>query len=107
MATFAVGRPPKVFSAIWQWRGQHFTPEQVEQILQERTAVIRQKILTNRPRIVVMYGMIGKQHFERLTGQSLIRDKVVTVGPTEMVLTQHPVAQGSANSGVVLGKKLG
>ena len=102
------GLPAKGLKEGVMLRGQHFTPEQVKQILHERTAVIRQKILINRPKFVLMYGMIGKQHFERLAGQGLARDQVVTVGPTKMVLTQHPVAQGSANADwVALGKKLG
>jgi len=45
-----------------------------------------------------MYGMTGKPHFKKLAGQDLLRDRVLTLVPTMMVLTQHPVAQGCPNT---------
>jgi hypothetical protein len=41
---------------------QYFTPDQVAQILKDRTAAIRLKILENRPKFVVMYGMKRGSH---------------------------------------------
>jgi hypothetical protein len=102
------GLPAKGLKEGVTLRGQHFSPKQVDEILRERTAAIRQKILDKRPKFVIMYGMIGKPHFERLAGQDLIRGQIASLGPTKMVLTQHPVAQGSANADwVALGRNLG
>jgi hypothetical protein len=53
--------------------GQYFTPDQVEQVLKDRTAAIRLKILENRPKFAVMYGMNEKPHFERLAGRAPAR----------------------------------
>jgi hypothetical protein len=108
VSTRISGLPAKGLKEGVTLRSQHFTPKQVDEILRERTAAIRQKILDKRPKFVVMLGMIGKPHFERLAGQELLRDQIVSFGPTKMVITQHPVAQGSGNADwVALGTKLG
>jgi hypothetical protein len=52
-------------------RDHNFSSELVEQILQERIALIRRRILDNCPKFAVMYGMIGKPYFERLAGREL------------------------------------
>jgi hypothetical protein len=102
------GLPAKGLKQGVTIRGQYFTADQVEQILMERTAAIQRKILEKRPKFVVMYGVVGKPHFERLAGRSLKRDEIVTVGNTKIVLTQHPVARGSSTAGwESLGHELG
>lgn len=85
-----------------------FTQEQIDCVLQKRADFIRRKALDHKPRLVVMYGLGAKAHFEKIAGQPFGSGNLLEVESTLMALTTHPVSfEGVKNEyWVSLGKKL-
>jgi hypothetical protein len=105
------GLPAKGLKAGVTLKGEHFTREQVSEILQERIASIRQRIKDNNPQLVVMYGLDGRTHFSDLAGRPteypLVTDETIELGSAITTLTYHPVFPGPPNAHwTALGKKL-
>ena len=66
--------------------------------LTERIDTIRRKLNANNPRLVVMYGLTGTEHFEQIAECELLEGGIVQNRKTFFVLTQHPTRQISGNS---------
>jgi hypothetical protein len=66
--------------------------------LEERISTIRQKLRENAPKLVVMYGLTGKKHFEEVAGCTLVHGGVVEHQDTLFILADHPVRQRMGNT---------
>lgn len=64
---------------------------------QERIAVIRERIREYKPQLVVMYRTRDLPAWEAIAGQPFPPTGVLTVGPTVLVVTPHPVSRGLTN----------
>jgi hypothetical protein len=105
------GLPAKGLRAGVMLRGEHFTRDQVSEILEERIASIRQRIKENNPQLVLMYGLDGRGYFSDLTERPsefpLAIGEIVELESTIMALTYHPVFPGPSNENwTAFGKKL-
>jgi hypothetical protein len=78
------------------------------QFSKERTALIRQRMLTHKPTFVVMYGLGAKKHWNVIAeGCTLVRDNVATLGSTMIALAPHPNEFGREDAAwIELGRKL-
>jgi hypothetical protein len=61
---------------------------------QERIDVIRQRMLTYRPALVVMYGVSEKEHWEKIAGSSFPADNILKLDSTIIAFAPHPVRPG-------------
>jgi hypothetical protein len=105
------GLPAEGLKAGVTLRGEHFSEDQVSEILKDRIAAIRQRIRDHNPKLVVMYGLDGRSHFSDLIGctadHPLATDEIIELGSTVMTLTYHPVFPGPSNAEWKrLGRKL-
>jgi len=74
---------------------------------QERIDVIRQRMLTYRPALVVMYGRSAKEDYEKIAGCSFPADNILKLGFTIIAFAPHPTARGQRDaSWDELGKRL-
>jgi hypothetical protein len=65
---------------------------------QERTTIIRQRMLTYKPTLVIMYGVSEKEHWEAIAGKGFSPDNILTVGSTIIAFTPHPTSHGRGNA---------
>lgn len=74
---------------------------------QERVDTIRQRMATYKPKLVVMYGLGEKEHWEQLAGCSFPPDNILKLESTVIAFTPHPTSRGRGNAGwVELGERL-
>jgi hypothetical protein len=79
------------------------------QFRQERIAVIRQRMLTYKPSLVVMYGKSESEHWQEIAGsdQTWPPDSILQRESTVLVYTRHPVTPGRCNADWLdLGERL-
>jgi hypothetical protein len=72
--------------------------------LDGRIAVIRRKIVENKPKLVTMYGYGAQKHWEALVGRSLTRGEIFARESTVFVFAPHPTSHGPTD---VTWKELG
>jgi hypothetical protein len=78
-----------------------------EQFRQERIEIIRQRMITYKPRLVVMYGVSEKAHWEQIAGAALEPDRFLQRESSILGFTRHPAARRRENNDwEELGKKL-
>jgi hypothetical protein len=65
--------------------------------LDERVGVIRDRIQQYKPKLVVMYGNHDLPAWETIAAQPFPQTGILSVGPTVLVTTPHPVSHGSTN----------
>jgi hypothetical protein len=65
-------------------------PRDREQFLRERMVVIRERIRTYRPALVVVYGKGQRKQWEIITGCSFQEDNIQKRGSTIFAFTPHP-----------------
>jgi hypothetical protein len=68
------------------------------QFLEERIEIIRERIRTHKPKLVVMSGQSEKKHWGGIAGCELLPDVIMKRGATLFVFTSHPVAFGPKDS---------
>jgi hypothetical protein len=74
---------------------------------QERIEIIRHRMLTYKPTLVVMYGKKEKNHWEKIAGGKFPADGILRLQSTTLTFTKHPTSHGLRNSyWVNLGKRL-
>jgi len=76
---------------------------------QERVDVIRQRMATYKPRLVVMYGVSEKEHWQELADgdRAFLPDVILSRQSTLLVFTPHPTKHGLRNTyWSVLGERL-
>jgi hypothetical protein len=74
---------------------------------QERIDVIRQRMLTYRPALVVMYGRSEKEDFEKIAGCSFPAGNILKRGSTIIAFTPQPTARGQRDAWwAALGERL-
>jgi hypothetical protein len=79
-----------------------------ESFRQKRIEVIRERMIQNRPRLVLMYGRAQRQSWERIAGSSFPPHNVMVSNGVIFALTPHPVSHGRKNAyWEQLGKQLG
>ena len=64
---------------------------------EERIKVIRQRMQTYRPALVVMYGSSEKKYWEALAGGAFPPNNILEIGSTIMTVTPHPVSRGRSD----------
>lgn len=65
--------------------------------LEERVAVIRERICQHSPNLVVMYGERDRLHWEVIAGKAFPDQRVQRLGQTIFALVPHPVSRGLRN----------
>jgi hypothetical protein len=61
---------------------------------QERIKFIRDKMLLQKPKLVVMYGVAEKRHWEAITEQRFPPENILILGQTVVAQLLHPMAHG-------------
>ena len=76
-------------------------------VLEERIEIIRRRIHQHNPKLVVMYGVLQRAHWEKIAGQAFPPDGILCVGSTLAVFAKAPTTHGLQNSyWVDLAKKV-
>ncbi|MGA2964841.1 MAG: hypothetical protein ABSD64_01425 [Terriglobales bacterium] len=61
----------------------------------ERIKLIRERMLQNKPELVVMYGRKEKRHWEAITEQRFPPENILKLGRTIVALALHPTTWGN------------
>jgi hypothetical protein len=61
---------------------------------EHRIAVIRDRMRTHQPSLILMYGIGEKKHWEAISGQGFPPGNILSVGRTILTCTRHPVGFG-------------
>lgn len=69
-----------------------------ESFVSERMQTIIEKIRTNRPKFVVMYGKRQREKWKQIAGYNLDICEVVMCNGTALVMAAHPVSRGMTDS---------
>lgn len=78
-----------------------------EQFRKERIEIIRERIRTYRPTLVVMYGESERLSWQQIADPAIVRDKPLKIGPTIFLYTVHPNTRHLPNEHwLKLGQKL-
>jgi hypothetical protein len=78
-------------------KGLHIKVDR-KKYLEERISTIRQKLTENTPKLVVMYGLTGRKHFEGIAGCKLLPGGIVEHQKIFFILADHPVRQRMGNT---------
>jgi hypothetical protein len=82
-------------------------PRDRELFRRERIEVIRQRLRTYKPALVVMYGLSEKKHWQEIAGGAFPPDNLRRVQSTSFAFTRHPISFGLKNGyWVEWGEKL-
>jgi hypothetical protein len=82
-------------------------PAERDRFREERITIIRQRMLSYKPVLIVMYGLNERPHWEKIAGMPLVCDGVARVGTTRIAFAPHPQDRGRRNSDwTVLAAKL-
>jgi hypothetical protein len=102
------GLPAHSYTKSKHQRVKLFPQGEFEKILERRINLIRERILENKPCLVVMYGLSEKKHFEKIAGQVFPSNGVMSLGSSTLALATHPVSfEGVKNRyWIELGKRL-
>ena len=73
-------------------------PRDRKSFREKRIEVIRQRMQTYRPALVVMYGASEKEYWEELVERSFPLNNVLRVGPTIVAFAPHPTSRGQGNA---------
>jgi len=73
-------------------------PRDRRQFRQERIDVIRRRMFTYRPVLVVMYGKSEKKDYEKIAGCLFPAGNILKLGSTIIAFTSHPVAYGKGKA---------
>jgi hypothetical protein len=82
-------------------------PRERDLFRQDRVEVIRHRMLTHKPSVVVMYGQKSKKHWEEIARSEFPPDGILRLRSTTLAFVPHPTHYGSKNEDwVKLGMRL-